>query len=324
MELERKLQDVLRKHGVICTSELSRDFHMALQDAESLRGKSLGDCVTCFLMARRVDLLSEKTLRNYRERLSLFQQWFDDSLPASHVTFDVARDYLLYLCNERGLAESSVKLDGRILNVFFGWLQNDEIISENPMAKLKFEGGAAESGRLPLNSDEIAKLRRACSNDRDRAMLEVFLSTGCKLSEVAGMRVSDINFRKSSIRVLGKGGKARTVYFSREAEMLLAMHLDSRRPDGLGILFSPFGNQDKALSPRAIQKTVSSLGELAGLDRPVFPHLMRHTFASLALESGLDLLTLQKLLGHKRIETTKIYAEIDDEKVRSEYFSHMR
>jgi integrase/recombinase XerD len=94
--------------------------------------------------------------------------------------------------------------------------------------------------------------------------------------------------------------------------------------EGSGILFAPSGNQDKALSLRAIQKTVSSLGELAGLDRPVFPHLLRHTFASQALESDLDILTLQKLLGHKRIETTKIYAEIDDEKVRSEYFKHMR
>ena len=137
------------------------------------------------------------------------------------------------------------------------------------------------------------------------------------MSEVAGLRVQDIDWQERKCKVIGKGGKQRTVYFSVRAKLMLQLYIKGRK--GGEALFSSSRAPYEPLSDRGIEKIISKLGKRIGMERPLYPHLMRHTFASHALSAGMDLTVIQHLLGHTDPKTTLIYAEINPIRVQYEY-----
>ena len=143
------------------------------------------------------------------------------------------------------------------------------------------------------------------------------MSSGCRVSEVAGLRVDDIDWRDRKCKVIGKGNKERTVYFSVRAKLMLQLYIEGRK--GGEALFSSSRAPYEPLSDRGIEKIISKLGKRIGMERPLYPHLMRHTFASHALNCGMELTIIQHLLGHSDPKTTLIYAEINPVRVQYEY-----
>ena len=185
------------------------------------------------------------------------------------------------------------------------------------MSKIKSIKIDKVGARQALTVEELERLRDACVTYREKALIEFLVSSGCRLSEVAQLSASDLDLMSRSVQVTGKGDKDRVVFFSIRARLMIEEYMVSRK-GGTGLFVSSKAPYEP-LKPRAIQRMVRAISLRAGLDKRVHPHLLRHTFATLALNGGMDIAVIQRLLGHENIATTQIYAEMSDETIRHQY-----
>ena len=319
-ELAKRLSETF-SGGTPVTAEalaaILKDYSITKESDE--QRSDLHRRIKYYLGAKRIDGLSDKTLGNYRCNLEMFAARVNKS--AAKVTTDDIRGYISYLDETRHLKDTSLQTHINILRAFFGWLHTEERIKKNPMSKIKSLKLDKKGARQALTVEELERLRDACKTYREKALIEFLVSTGCRLSEVAQLRAADLNLADRSVQVTGKGDKDRVVYFSVRARLMVQEYIVQRKGgDGLFVSNkSPY----EPLKPRAIQRIVRSLSERAGLEGRVHPHLLRHTFATHALNGGMDVTVIQRLLGHEDIATTQIYAELNEEGVSSIYAQGM-
>lgn len=286
-----------------------------VQTAQVYDRSNLPRRVEAFLAAKRIDGCRPKTIKGYRERLKMFMT--QCSKPVQAITTDDLREYLAYLVDERHLMDNSVQAHINTLRSFFSWLVDEDNIRKSPMRKIKSLKIDKLRSRHPLTAEQLELVRDGCRGYKEKALVEFLVSSGCRVSEVAGLRVDDIDWRDRKCKVIGKGNKERTVYFSVRAKLMLQLYIAERR--GGEALFASSRAPYEPLTDRGIEKMISKLGKRIGMERPLYPHLMRHTFASHALNCGMELTIIQHLLGHSDPKTTLIYAEIDPIRVQFEY-----
>ena len=286
-----------------------------VQTAQVYDRSNLPRRVEAFLVAKRIDGCRPKTIKGYRERLKMFMT--QCSKPVQAITTDDLREYLAYLVDERHLMDNSVQAHINTLRSFFSWLVDEDNIRKSPMRKIKSLKIDKLRSRHPLTAEQLELVRDGCRGYKEKALVEFLVSSGCRVSEVAGLRVDDIDWRDRKCKVIGKGNKERTVYFSVRAKLMLQLYIAERR--GGEALFASSRAPYEPLTDRGIEKMISKLGKRIGMERPLYPHLMRHTFASHALNCGMELTIIQHLLGHSDPKTTLIYAEIDPIRVQYEY-----
>lgn len=319
-ELANRLSETF-SGGTPVTAEalaaILKDYSITKESDE--QRSDLNRRIKYYLGAKRIDGLSDKTLGNYRCNLEMFAARVNKS--AAKVTTDDIRGYISYLDETRHLKDTSLQTHITTLRAFFGWLHTEERIKKNPMSKIKSLKLDKKGARQALTVEELERLRDACKTYREKALIEFLVSSGCRLSEVAQLRAADLNLADRSVQVTGKGDKDRVVYFSVRARLMVQEYIVQRKGgDGLFVSNkSPY----EPLKPRAIQRIVRSLSERAGLEGRVHPHLLRHTFATHALNGGMDVTVIQRLLGHEDIATTQIYAELNEEGVSSIYAQGM-
>ena len=319
-ELAKRLSETF-SGGTPVTAEalaaILKDYSITKESDE--QRSDLNRRIKYYLGAKRIDGLSDKTLGNYRCNLEMFAARVNKS--AAKVTTDDIRGYISYLDETRHLKDTSLQTHITTLRAFFGWLHTEERIKKNPMSKIKSLKLDKKGARQALTVEELERLRDACKTYREKALIEFLVSTGCRLSEIAQLRAADLNLADRSVQVTGKGDKDRVVYFSVRARLMVQEYMVQRKGgDGLFVSSkSPY----EPLKPRAIQRIVRSLSERAGLEGRVHPHLLRHTFATHALNGGMDVTVIQRLLGHEDIATTQIYAELNEEGVSSIYAQGM-
>lgn len=315
-ELAKRLVAMVSGDTPVTSDEINtvlKDY--TIQRATEEERNDLYKRIWQYLGAKRIDGLSPRTLANYKYTLEMFMDRVKK--PVSRITTDDIRTYITYLSETRGLKETSLQSHINVLRAFFSWLLVEEKIKKNPMLKihsLKFD---KKSARQALTSEELERLRDACENYREKALVEFLVSSGCRLSEVAGLDMADLNLAERSVTVHGKGDKDRVVYFSVRARLMLQEYAKERK-GGTGLFVStkiPY----LPLKPRAIQRIVHAISERAGLAGRVHPHLLRHTFATLALNSGMDISAIQRLLGHEDIATTQIYAAMNEDVIKHQY-----
>lgn len=294
-------------------AEILADYRITRESGKE--GGGLQKRISVFLAVKKIDGLSPKTLKNYREMLNMFAACMDK--PAGKITADDIREYIGYLAEERGLKDSSIQTHINTLRSFFGWLDTEDHIKRNPMRKIKSLKIDRQKARRPLTGEQLERLRDGCVSYKEKALVEFLVSTGCRLGEIVGLRADAVDWQGRSVVVHGKGNKERTVYFSVRAKLMLQEYLAQRR--GGEALFASSRAPYEAMKPRAIEKALQKIGERAGESRRVHPHLMRHTFASNALNAGMDITIIQHLLGHTDPKTTLIYAELAPRTVRYEY-----
>lgn len=288
------------------------DYHIT---REVMRERSnLRKRINSFLAAKKIDGLSPKTLKNYREMLEAFAAKVDKHI--TKITTDDIRNYIGHLA-ERGLKDSSIQTHINTLRSFFSWLDMEDVIRKNPMRKIKSLKIDRAKARRPLTAEQLERLRDGCGTYKEKALVEFLVSSGCRLGELVGIQVNAVDWQGRSVVVLGKGGKERTVYFSVRAKLMLQEYLSRRK--GGEALFASSRAPYEAMKPRAVEKVLQKIGERAGEARRVHPHLMRHTFASNALNAGMDITIIQHLLGHTDPKTTLIYAELAPRTVKYEY-----
>lgn len=268
--------------------------------------------VKMFLSSKRLEGLSPLTLEGYRLELKTFFR------KVTKRTDNVAAaDIRAYLGEYNHLKISTVGRKLSVLKSFFGWLAAEELIQRDPSARLKTP---KQEKRLPkaLTVAELEMLREACRTIRQRALIEVLYATGCRLSEVYGMNRGSINHQAMSCRVIGKGNKEREVYFSFKAMYHLNRYL-SKRTDDCDALLVTERRPSRRLSRRGIQREIDMIAKAAGLSGKVSPHVLRHTFATLTLNNGAELVAVQELMGHSDPQTTLRYARITEERKREQH-----
>ncbi|MFN7587431.1 MAG: tyrosine recombinase, partial [Planctomycetota bacterium] len=237
------------------------------------------------------------------------------------------RRYLVEL-EQQGLVATSVQRKLASLRGLFAWLQQTGRIDKDPAKLLK---GPKAQKRVPrfLTTQEVDALLGQAFDEtpqgaRDRAILETLYSTGCRVSECAGMRLEHLDLQEGVVRVLGKGQKERLAMLGEPALTAIAAWLplrqqmvrSARRTDP-GTLW--INRRGGALSARWVFQTVVDRAKAAGLQTTLTPHGLRHSFATHLLDRGADLRTVQELLGHARLVTTEIYTHVSIGKLRAVY-----
>lgn len=290
-------------------------YHVALIEHDEIH-PDLTEKIKLFISSKKLEGLSDLTLYSYQLELRIFSE-----MVKKHTKEITTADIRTYLGSFEQLKLSSVSRKLSVLKSFFGWLTSEEMIQRDPTAKLK---PPKLEKRLPkaLTVEELELLRESCETRRQRALLEVLYVTGCRLSEVSDLNKSDINYQSMSCRVVGKGNKEREVYFSPKAMYHLERYIDNRKDD-CEALFVTERKPYRRLSNRGIQRELEKITKQSGIEKSVSPHTLRHTFATLTLNNGADIVAVQALLGHESPETTLIYAQLTEEKKRESHKKYL-
>ena len=255
--------------------------------------------------------VSAHTLDAYRRDLDALAQWAQAAghdvvaLQAEPLRAFVAAEH------RRGLSPKSLQRRLSACRSFYGWLLKQGRIAASPAAAIKAPKAPRKLPQV-LDPDEAKALVEVPTDAplglRDRALLELFYSSGLRLSELCALRWRDLALDDGLVTVLGKGSKQRSVPVGSHARAALAQW---RASTGAGSDAFVFPGRSGAISPRAVQQRLRVLAQRQGLFKRVHPHLLRHSFASHVLESSGDLRGVQELLGHADIATTQIYTHLD-------------
>ena len=260
--------------------------------------------------------LSPHTASNYARDIGALADFLErgnvvdwQRVDSQHVRVFAAR------AHAGGLAPRSVQRRLSAVRSFFGYLVREGVAASNPAVDIRAPKAAK---RLPgtLDVDQIAQLLQAPGDDalavRDRAIMELFYSSGLRLAELVGLALTDIDLADRTVRVLGKGAKTRIVPVGRKAcEAIRAWLKERAALAGIDETALFVGRNGARLKPRAIQLRIAQWARRAGLPARVYPHLFRHSFATHLLESSKDLRGVQELLGHADISTTQVYTHLD-------------
>jgi integrase/recombinase XerD len=232
------------------------------------------------------------------------------------------RSYLATL-RRKGLAPRSVARHAVTLRRLFRFLEGEGLVKENPMPKLLLTGAR----KLPqaLSADDIRKLLRQPDASeplgaRDQAMLELLYATGLRVSELIQLQTQRVSFQGDYLTVKGKGSKMRAVPFGRWAREKLSTYMTQVRPrllKGKSSSFVFINRSGKPLSRQGFWKLLRRYALVAGIDKRVTPHTLRHSFATHLLEGGADLRSVQSMLGHADISTTQIYTHVDGARLKA-------
>jgi len=271
--------------------------------------------------------LSPYTLRNYETDLRAFFRYLEERDGRAITAVDrlVLRRYLAEL-RSGGMATASIVRKVSTIRSFYRFLARDGRITQDPLVGVR---GPKKGRRLPsfLSGAQVLSILAAVQGDepkdlRDRAIVELFYAAGLRLSELVGLDTRDVSLGERQARVLGKGSKERIALMGRSAAAALERYLKVgrpalvRRPQERALFLNKQGGR---LSARAVQLLLRRCALKAGLDERVFPHLLRHTFATHMLDGGADLRVVQELLGHARATSTQIYTHVSDEEKRRRY-----
>jgi integrase/recombinase XerD len=263
-----------------------------------------------FLASKRLDGLSPLTLERYAARLVHFCRSIQK--PLEDVDSMDIRAYLSAY-SQTGVMASTLSTAQTVLKSFFAWLSGEDMIKKSPMLKIRPTKTPKRQHRF-LSAEQMELLRVSCRDARDRAILEAYYSTGCRVSELLSANRYDINWSTGTMKVIGKGNKERTVYIHPRAMVYVQRYLDGRK-DTCPALFVTERKPERRMCVKATQDVFKRLGKIAGINQRVHPHLLRHTVATTMLRNGAAMQDIQRMLGHVSPATTQRYAETDDSAV---------
>jgi integrase/recombinase XerD len=268
--------------------------------------------------------LSEAYQLSVRQTLDALASWIQ--LQATTLR-DLGTDELAAFLSERkkqGLNAASLRITTVHLKVFFRWLTANEQLEMDPAEPLL---APKPDQTLPetLHASEIVRLLDSIDpaialGRRDLAILELFYSSGLRLSELCKARLEMIDFDDGFLRIIGKGEKTRIVRVGKKALEAISDYLRNERPSLVRKRTSShvfLSIRGTLLSPDRVRQIVKERAKSAGIDQNIYPHLLRHSFATHLLEGGADLRVIQELLGHSDISTTQIYTHVDRQRLKT-------
>ena len=266
----------------------------------------------CLLIEGKAESTAKQYIRSCKK--------LDDKIHKRYDEIDVYDlRYYLALETDRGLSKQTVENQRANLSAFFSWLTNEDIITKNPFRQISTIK-CDKKVRKIFSDVELDALRSACQKSKERAILEILLSTGIRVDELASMEVRDIDRNELSVHVKhGKGSKERITYISELAMKHLMTYLNGRKEAGSSLLYNKF---HKPLSTDGIRHILNTVADRAGVEC-VHPHRFRRTFATIMYKRGMPIQEIQALLGHSNINTTTLYIQMDDALLQASYKKHI-
>ena len=263
---------------------------------------------------------SELTIKSYQLDLTDFFRYVESKkINYLTITNHDVREYLKYLdsCN---LKNSTISRRISTLRTFYNYLVDENIVENNVFHNVK---NPKLEKKLPnyLNYNETEELLESIDIStteglEKRLLIEMFYSTGCRVSEMINVKISDIDFTNKTIRIMGKGSKERIVYFGDYASKYLDNYLSKVKCDKY--LFT--NKKGEKLTTNEVEQIVKDIMKHISIKTHVTPHTLRHTFATHLLNNGADIRTVQELLGHANLSTTGIYTHVSSDRLKDIYF----
>ena len=297
---------------------VSKKYEIVVSD------RTNGELWKKFFLTKKAENLSDKSLLYYKNSLELFSLFIKKSF--LKVTTD---DIRLYLAVEREKnQQKAVSIDNirRILNSFFSFLNEEEFITINPVKKIKKVKGQ-KTEKTAFTQLELEKLRMACENSLEKAMIEVLISSAIRATELANIKIRDIDFEKNEIKIIRKGNKEGVAFMSTIAALAIKKYISERGNYNTpylwvadGIMYKYYRNQvpGNKIDTEGLRRVLKSIATRAKVEN-VHPHRFRRTFATMALKKGMDVEEIQQVLGHQNINTTMIYVNVDKSGVKEKY-----
>ena len=309
------VEQLAKLNGVLLKSISKYTVSMGEEQAPSL-ATSNEALLKAFLSAKQVEGCSQPTIRYYGNTIKLLA----DNMPkrfTDYTTEDI-RAYLAVFQQKHNATKVTVDNVRRIFSSFFSWLEEEDYILKNPVRRIhKVKTGTQV--REVLSDESLESIRDTCTRSRDLAMIDLLASTGMRVGELVKLNREDINFTERECVVFGKGNKQRIVYFNARAKIHLQQYLNERR-DQNEALFVSLNNPRNRLQISGVEVRLRKIGREANVPR-VHPHKFRRTLATMAIDKGMPVEQVQKLLGHVKIDTTMHYAMVSQNNVK---LSHRR
>lgn len=266
---------------------------------------------------KQIEGFSPVTLKNYQIQHNLLLRYFGD-IDLDKITLPDLKTYLVE--KGRHLKPSSLGQRIRAIRAFFRWANEEGYCSGNPARKLK-EPKLGKALPKALNEEDTEVFKEGCTTPMEHALVEFMYSTGCRVGEVHLLNRNSINWDSRSCVVFGKGSKEREVFFSIKAAIWLKKYLNSRKDADVALFVTQ--RKPHRLSIDMIRYVVKRVARHSEVDANVYPHKLRHSYATHLLNNGCPMDGIQTLLGHAKIETTMIYAQLSGprrKEIYSRYF----
>ena len=307
-----EMQTILKPHQL---KHLAATLRRALGPKQPESGQ---DLLALFLTAKEVEGCSTKTIAYYEATLRHMNKSL--AKPYAQVESDDLRQYLNAYEAERGSSKVTIDNIRRIMSSFFTWLEDEDYIVKSPVRRIRRIKTARVTKEV-LTDEELETLRDACRTKRDLAIVDLLASTGMRIGELVNLNRDDINLHERECLVTGKGNKQRIVYFDARAKLHLSEYLQSRS-DANSALFIALDSSARRVTIGGMELRLRRLGQIAGI-RHVHPHKFRRTLATHAIDKGMPIEQVQKLLGHAKIDTTMRYAMVNQKNVKASHRKYL-
>ena len=297
----RLLQESLLKH-------LQEENEQAEKQLDNM------DYLNMFVAAKRIEGCSERTIEYYRVTIqNLFK---DMSISLRKITTDDLREYLTKYQSKNGCSKVTVDNIRRNLSSFFSWLEDEDHILKSPIRRIhKVRTGTKVKDTI--SDENIERLRDECCEVRNLAIIDFLYSTGVRVGELVNLNLEDINFEERECIVYGKGNKERRVYFDARTKLHLLEYIKTRT-DKNPALFVTLDNPHKRLQISGVEICLRKLGRQLNIEK-VHPHKFRRSMATKAIDKGMPIEQVQRLLGHQQIDTTMHYAMVNQNNVKNSH-----
>ena len=278
---------------------------------KSVSSVSNSNYLAMFLNAKKIEGCSERTLSYYKTTVEKLLDRITD--PIRKVTTDDIREYLASYQGLNDCSKTTIDNIRRNISSFFTWLEEEDYIIKSPMRRIH-KIKTTKTVKEVISDEEIEKMRDKCKNLRDLAIIDLLYSTGIRIGELVRLNIDDIDFEERECIVFGKGDKERRVYFDAKTKIHLMSYINSRF-DTNPALFVTLDAPYNRLQISGVEIRLRRLGRELGINK-VHPHKFRRTMATRAIDKGMPIEQVQKLLGHSQIDTTMRYAIVNQTNVK--------
>lgn len=294
----KKLQEVLLKN--------------MKEQEDSISEATNYDYLEMFIAAKKIEGCSDRTVEYYKVTVEHLLKCIDT--PIRRITTDEIRSYLAKYQEKSGCSKTTVDNIRRNISSFFSWLEEEDYILKSPMKRIH-KIKTVQPVKETISDELIERLRDACLCKRDLAMVDLLYSTGIRVGELVRLNVDDISFEERECVVFGKGDKERKVYFDAKAKLHLQDYLKERNDDNPA-LFVTLDAPHQRLKISGVEIRIRRLGRSVNAEK-IHPHKFRRTMATRAIDKGMPIEQVQKILGHSQIDTTMQYAMVNQSNVKN-------
>ena len=283
-------------------------------------GSDIPETVKTYIVAKKISGLSANSLYLY---LMVLTDFFKTVCKKPEkVSANDIRVYLYQYQKEHNISNRTLDSKRTIICGYFNWMALEEYITKNPAVNIqpiKYE----RIHKKAMTQLDLEKVRLACKTKRDKAIVEMLYSTGCRVTELERLNISDINFDTKEVILFGKGDKHRISYINAKAEVALKDYLSIRTDNNPALIVydrEPYDRLKKSGIENAVKKIMESVTDVT---THVTPHIFRHTTATTALDRGMDVVAVSRLLGHERVETTMEYITTDSSSMKDKHTNYI-